>query len=65
METDTEKSSIDEKQVLDDLPSVGEIKSTSTRKELPKSQVEFDNNLAQPESNKNKGHIRDIDIVFD
>ena len=56
---------INEKQVLDDLPSAGETKSTSKQKELPKSQIEFDNNLSQPKSNKNKEHIRDIDIGFD
>jgi len=65
METACEEKSIDEKQVSDDLPTAGETKSTSNQKELPKSQVAFDNNLSQPKSNKNKEHIRDIDISFD
>ncbi|NDE19909.1 MAG: hypothetical protein EB000_05680, partial [Alphaproteobacteria bacterium] len=65
METIWEEKIINEKQVLDDLPSAGETKSTSKQKELPKSQIEFDNNLSQPKSNKNKEHIRDIDIGFD
>ena len=65
METATEKSSIDEKQALDDLPSARETKSTSKQKELSKGQVESNNNLSRPELDKNKEYIRDIDIVFD
>jgi len=37
METIWEEKIINEKQVLDDLPSAGETKSTSKQKELPKS----------------------------
>jgi hypothetical protein len=65
METSGGEQSVDEKLGSDDLPPAGETKSTSKQKELSKGQVESDNNLAQPKSNKNKGDIRDIDIVFD
>jgi len=65
METACEEKSIDEKQVSDDLPLAGETKSTSKEKRLPKDQVEPNNNLSKPESNKDKEHIKDIDIGFD
>ena len=65
METNTEEKIIDEKQMSDYLSPAGETKSTSTHKELLKSQVESNNDLPQPESNRNKEHIRDIDISFD
>lgn len=65
METACEGKSIDEKQVSDDLLTAGETKPTSKQKRLPKDQVEPNNNLPQPELNKNKEHIRDVDISFD
>jgi len=65
METSGGGQSVDEKPGSDDLPPVGETKSTSKQKELSKGQVESNNDLLQPESNKNKEPIRDIDISFD
>ena len=65
METACEEKLIDEKQVSDNLSPAGETISTSKQKELSKGHVESNNDLPQPKSNKNKEHIRDIDISFD